>query len=402
MQKYYDLIVIGAGAAGLTAAASVGRGGRSVLLIDKAVRPARKVLISGGGKCNFSNKFVSAQHYVSANPHFCKSALAGFSYRDFTDQLDLAGIRWEERKDGKLFAFSSAEIHGFLLDKAQKTGCVFLFGIPNFDLQKENCFRLQCAAGTFLSENVLIASGGISYPAVGATDIGYRLAERFGVNVIEPKPALVGLNFDRGMKTDFSKLAGISLPTRIKTLKKNIQGNLLFTHHGISGPAVLQMSLYWKEGDPVEIDFLPQIKLEDVLKKRRANKEKKRIDAVLNEYLPLRLVQRFTALLSGEDRRIPLSALSDKSISCLNENINHCCFVPAFAGDWAKAEVTKGGVDVNALFSETMECRTVPGLYFAGEVVDVTGELGGFNLHWAWASGTAVGKAVLKKKAFNQ
>lgn len=397
MPDHYDLIVIGAGAAGLTAAAHAGKSGKSVLVVDKNTQPARKVFISGGGKCNFSNKFVSALHYVSDNPHFCKSALAGLSFQEVTQELDRAGIKWEEREDGKLFAFSGAEIRQFLLDRARRAGAVFLFGIPEFDLQKENCFRLACAAGTFLSENVLIASGGISYPAAGATDIGYRLAGQFGLKVIRPEPALVSLDFEREMRPDFSGLNGISLPVQIKTGKKIMRGSLLFTHGGISGPAVLQTSLYHENGRPVEIDFLPQTDLAAVLKSRRAAGEKKRIFAVLSDYLPARLVERFADLLPAESRTIPLSGVSDKSFSLLDDKIKRCRFVPPRTGGWAKAEVTRGGVDVNALFSATMECRTVPGLYFAGEVVDVIGELGGFNLHWAWASGKAAGKATAEK-----
>lgn len=397
LPNHYDLIIIGAGAAGLTAAAQAGRNGKSVLVIDKNLQPARKVFISGGGKCNFSNKFVSAQHYLSSNPHFCKSALAGLSFQEVTQELDRAGIKWEEREEGKLFAFSGAEIRRFLLDRARRDGAVFLFGIPEFNLQKETCFRLESAAGTFLSENVLIASGGISYPSAGATDIGYRLAGQFGVNVIKPEPALVSLDFAPEMRLDFSGLNGISLPVRIKTGKKIIQDSLLFTHRGISGPAVLQTSLYHKNGQPVEIDFLPQTDLTAVLKNCRSAGEKKKITAILSDFMPFRLAERFASVLPAENRAVPLSSVSDKSFALLNDEIKRCRFVPPQTGGWAKAEVTKGGVDVNALSSATMECRTVPGLYFAGEVVDVTGELGGFNLHWAWASGTAAGRAAARK-----
>lgn len=397
MPKYYDLIIIGAGAAGLTAAAQVGRCGKSALVIDRNMRPAQKVFISGGGKCNFSNKFVSAGHYISANPHFCKSALAGLSFHDVTKELDQAGIKWEEREEGKLFAFSGAEIRRFLLNRARQAGAVFLFGIPDFSLQKNDSFRLECAAGTYLSGNVLIASGGISYPAAGATDIGYRLAGQFGLKIIKPEPALVSLNFAQNMQPDFSGLDGISLPVQIKTDRKIIEGDLLFARRRISGPAVLQASLYLETGRPVEIDFLARTDLSAVLKNRRAAREKKRISAVLSDYLPARLAERFADLLPAESRTVPLSAVSDKSFALLNEKIKRCRFVPPQTGGWAKAEVTRGGVDVNELFSATMECRTVPGLYFAGEVVDVTGELGGFNLHWAWASGTAAGTAVAEK-----
>ena len=399
IRKPYDLIVIGAGAAGLTAAAEAGKNGKKVLVVDHNASPVQKVLISGGGKCNFSNKFVSADRYVSTNPHFCKSALAGFGWQNMTKELDQKGIRWEEREDGKLFAFSSRDICRFLVERAQGHGAGFLFNVSNFDLRKNDLFCLRCDAGTFESKNLLIATGGLSYPAVGAGDIGYRLAQRFGLKVIPPHPALVALDFAEKMCPDFNGLAGISLRARVKTAKTVKEGMLLFTNRGISGPVVLQTSLYWNEGQPIEIDFLPYTNVSEELKQRRRSKEKKKIKNVLADYLPVRLADRFAALLNEADQNASLTALSDKSFFLLNEKIKKCCFVPLKTAGWDNAEVTKGGVDVNALSSATLECRSVQGLFFAGEVLDVTGELGGFNLHWAWASGSAAGKAIAKKES---
>lgn len=398
MKKKYDLIIIGAGASGLTAAATAGQSGRSVLLIEHNSQPARKVFVSGAGKCNFSNKFVSSKHYFSKNPHFCKSALAGFSYQDLIHHLDKACIPWQEREEGKLFAFSSGAIRSFLVERAKKANVDILLEIPFFTLEKKSeIFSLNCCAGNFFSKNVLIASGGISYPALGATDIGYRLAKQFGLDVIQPEPALVSLNWGGHIPVDFSGLSGVSVFVHIKTGKICKQGMLLFTPQGISGPVVLQLSLYWQAGQMIEIDFLPQTDLFSILKKHRQAKEKKRLQSILSDYLPLRLARCFVSVLDSKDKDIPLSAMSDKSFNQMDKMIKHFRFIPEKTGGWSKAEVTKGGVDVDCLSSSTMESRKVSGLYFSGEVLDITGELGGFNLHWAFASGFAVGKAVCNK-----
>ena len=274
--------------------------------------------------------------------------------------------------------------------------------IPNFDLQKNDDFQLKCPAGCFSSKNLLIACGGMSYPALGGSDIGYRLAKQFGLKIIKPEPALVALDFEQNKSPDLKGLDGISLPVQIKTGKKKYQGDLLFSLHGISGPAVLQTSLFWQSKEFVEIDFLPLLDLLSVLKRRRSKKERKRILSVLSDYLPFRLAERFVSFLPEEYLNVPLSAVSDKVLISLNQNIKSYRFIPPHTRGWAKAEVTKGGVDVNDLFSTSMECRFLPGLFFAGEVVDVTGELGGFNLHWAFASGKAAGQAVGAKQKISQ
>lgn len=389
--KKYGLIVVGAGAAGLTAAACAARLGKSVLVVDKNAEPARKIYVSGGGKCNFSNRFVNAGRYLSANPHFCKSALAGLTPDAVLKRLNDARVGWEEREDGKLFAFSGESIRRFVLNEARAAGAELLTGATLFDLRKPDDFRLSCSAGEFSADAVLIATGGKSCPALGATGIGYSLAEKFGVKVVPPEPALVSLKLAEGTSPDLTGLAGLSLPVKIRTGKYERIGDLLFTPDAVSGPAVLQTSLRWNAGDAVEIDFLPSADLTAVLKSRRAAKEKRHLAAVLSELMPSRLASRFAGIAAGD---LPLSAVSDKTFAKLDQAVKRFRFTPPSTGGWAKAEVTKGGVDVNGLFSATMESRSVSGLYFAGEVVDVTGEVGGFNLHWAWASGTAAGKAA--------
>lgn len=395
MLNSYDIIIIGAGASGLTAAAETARAGKSVLAVDHFSLPARKVFISGGGKCNFSNKNVSAAHYLSANPHFCKSALSRFSWQDFTAKLDSADIPWEEREDGKLFAFSGSSVRRLLLQTAQEAGCEFKFGISSFSLEKTPAgFLASIDDRSVAAKAVLIASGGLSYPSAGATDIGYRLAQQFGLNIIPAAPALVSLQFDMDNTPDMMGLAGISLPAEVKTGKKAFSGSLLFTPLAFSGPAILQASLYRTEGAAVRIDFLPGINVLEWLKSRRNAKDKRLTASVLSEKMPQRLAQKFAALLPEEKAARPVTELPDRLFSLLADKINRYTFIPPETSGWTKAEVTKGGIDTAELSSATMECRKVPGLYFAGEVMDVTGEIGGFNLHWAWASGTAAGRAM--------
>lgn len=395
MLESCDFIVVGAGASGLTAAAEAARAGKSVLVADRCSLPAQKVFISGGGKCNFSNKNVSSTRYLSANPHFCKSALSRFSWQDFTAKLDSAGIPWEEREDGKLFAFSGSSVRRMLLQAAQEAGCIFSFGISSFSLEKKDGGFLAFIDGkAVFAKAVLIASGGLSYPSAGATDIGYRLAEQFGLNIIPTAPALVPLHFDMDNTPDMTGLSGISLPVEIRTGKKIFSGSLLFTPLAFSGPAILQASLYKTKDAPVRINFLPGVNILEWLKSRRNAKDKRQAASVLCEKMPQRLAQKFAALLPGEKSSLPVTELPDKLFSLLADKIGSYTFIPPETSGWKKAEVTKGGVDTAELSSATMECRKLPGLYFAGEIIDVTGEIGGFNLHWAWASGTAAGRAA--------
>lgn len=391
----FYLAVIGAGASGLTAAAEAARAGKSVVVLDHRADPGAKVLISGGGRCNFTNRKITPDFYFSKNPHFCKSALARFGTQEILDRFSKAGIDWTEEENGKIFAGSAAAVRDFLLKDAAEGGAQFRFGERIEEIEKnDGRFFLKTDKGTLCAESVLIATGGLSCPALGASDFGFRAARRFGLKIIEPSPALVPFRFDSASLPDLRDLSGVSLPVSVRVERKEIADNLLLTHKGFSGPAALRASLYWEPGRPVRIDFLPG---EDVLCGMKALKEKKERRFAVNvlaEKIPLRLAQRFSSLLPEKRRNVPLAQVGDRDLALLAEGIKRYSFLPAGTDGYDKAEVTKGGVDTDALSSSTMEARTVKGLYFAGEVMDVTGELGGYNLHWAWASGEAVGRNV--------
>ncbi len=395
MKDFYDLIIIGAGASGLMTAGALAETNKSILILERSKQSCEKVYVSGGGQCNFSNKNISSKDYVSNNSHFCKSALAGFSCQDFLHLLKEENVLWEERQEGKLFAFSGQAIRLFLLRRAQKAHTTFRFGVPFFTLEKnEKNFILRFEECEIRTKNILIATGGLSFPTLGATAIGYDIAKQFGLNIIEPQPALVSLLFSKKESLDFSNLAGLSLQAEIKHLKKHVKGGLLFTKNGLSGPAILQTSLYWQKGSPLFIDFLPQIDIASLLKTKKTNKEKKKTRAILQMFLPNRLAERFVFCLPEKKQNVALCELSDKDIALLSNLLKAYPFLPEQTAGWQKAEVTKGGVDTKELCSTTLESNKIKGLYFSGEVIDVTGKVGGFNLHWAWASGVAVAKAI--------
>lgn len=395
VENSFQLAVIGAGASGLTAAARAAQDGKSVVILDHRADPGAKVLISGGGRCNFTNKKITADFYFSENPHFCKSALARFGTQDILDRFSKAGIEWKEEENGKIFAGSAAAVRDFLFRNAAQSGALFRFAERIEEIEKnEALFSLKTDQGRLYAEAVLIATGGLSCPALGASDFGFRAARRFGLKIIEPAPALVPFRFDAAGCPDLRDLSGVSVPVSVTVGRKKITDNLLLTHKGVSGPAALRASLYWEPGMAVQIDFLPGENLRRGLEILKEQKEKRFAVNVLAEKMPLRLAQRFSLLLPENRRNIPLAQLSGRDLAVLAEGISHCSFRPAGTDGYDKAEVTKGGVDTGGLSSSTMEARTVKGLYFAGEVMDVTGELGGYNLHWAWASGEAAGHSV--------
>ncbi len=397
MESFFHFAVIGAGASGLTAAAEAAKRGVSVIVIDNLDPPAAKVLISGGGKCNFTNRNASSEHYLSANPHFCKSALAKLPPQDVISSFERGGIRWEEREDGKIFAFSASDICKFLIGRAKEAGSVFHFGKAAYDVERdENGFLVSCKGGNIRCRCLLVATGSPACPAAGGNDFGIKLAEKFGLGVIPSAPALVPFRFAETAPVDFSDLSGIALPVCIKTAGKRVKGRLLFTHKGLSGPAVLTASLYWNAGEKIVIDFLPDDSPADFLKKLKARKDKRKTASALSELMPQRLAAHFAALLPEDKREKPLTELPDKLFSVLEDGLKRCAFIPSGTDGYAKAEVAKGGIDTREIDSATMECRRIPGLYFSGEVLDVTGELGGYNLHWAWASGTAAGRAAAR------
>ncbi|KXV57655.1 hypothetical protein AD948_13875 [Acetobacter senegalensis] len=387
-----DVVVIGAGAAGLMAAFTAARRGSRVVVLDHAPEPGRKILISGGGRCNFTNRDVKPESFLSQNRHFARSALSRYTPADFLALLATHKIPWHEKKLGQLFCDNSAsDIVKMLLAECDAAGVRLLTDVRVADVSRAEVFRVRTSAGEFTSAALVVATGGLSIPKLGASGFGYDLARYFGLPVITPEPALVPLVFGAGTESWVKELAGVSLPVKASCGKVAFEEALLFTHRGLSGPALLQISSYWQAGQPVRLDLLPGQDSGRLLAEVKASKGKMRGPAVLSRWFPQRLAQEL-ARQFAPDR--PVVEWPDKTIRALAEHIHRLDMHPTGTEGFAKAEVTRGGVDTRALSSKTMEAQQVPGLYFIGEAVDVTGWLGGYNFQWAWASGHAAGEAV--------
>ena len=385
-----DVVIIGAGAAGLLCAAECGKRGRSVLVLDHGKRTASKVLISGGGRCNFSNLDMHAGRYFSRNQHFCRSALARFTPRDICALLEKHRIAYQEKESGQLFCVkSSRDIAALLERECREAGAEVQLGCRVADIRREEEFVVAADQCQFRSRSLVIATGGLSYANLGATGFGHQIARAFGLNVVPPRPALVPFVLSERDSKVFGGLAGVSLASSIRCAGRSFRGSLLFTHKGLSGPAALQASLYWEPGMKIEIDLLPDTDIHKVLAERR--RSKMLMQNLLAEHLPKRLAQAWCGQRSISK---PLDQTSDKELREIAKGLRFWEITPRGTEGYATAEVTAGGVDTDELSSRTMESRKVPGLYFIGEVVDVTGELGGYNLHWAWASGHAAGQAA--------
>lgn len=387
-----DVVVIGAGASGLMAAAEAGRRGRRVRVIDHADRPGRKILISGGGRCNFTNREVGAHHYVSRNPHFCKSALGRFSQHDFLAMVQKHHIAFEERDHGQLFCTRSArDILDMLLSRCGQAGVQMDLGIrvARIDHPGPNRFHIHTEQETYHCGALVVASGGLAMPSSGATPLGYKVAEQFGIKVWPPSAGLVPFTLHPPDLERVAPLAGIALPAEVANQRQRFRENLLFTHRGLSGPAVLQLSLYWQAGETVSINLLPGTDLAEKLKAEQHQHPRRSLKTVLCQYLPQRLV---TVMLFGEPLQNPLGSFSHARFRQIADRLQHWTVQPAGTEGYRTAEVTLGGVDCAAISSKTMEARQTPGLYFCGEVLDVTGRLGGYNLQWAWSSGWAAGQ----------
>ena len=397
MPKPFDVAVIGAGAAGMMCAAVAAQRGKSVVLIDHATRLAEKIRISGGGRCNFTNLFSSPQNYLSQNPHFCKSALARYTPRDFLDLLKRYRIAYHEKHKGQLFCDNSAEdIISMLKAECAAGGVHWRMPCKVSSVGKSGAlFRIDSDAGTLAAANLVIASGGLSIPKIGASDFAYRIARQFDVAVIEPRPGLVPLTFDPDTWQPFGHLAGIALPVAIEAGAKAGRGHffedLLFTHRGLSGPAVLQISNYWHPGTPLTLNLVPKIDVAQTLIKGKTA-TRKNLDNVLGQWLPTRLAEEWLAA-SGfrPDARLP--DMADRLLMQLGASLNNWSIRPGGTEGYRKAEVTLGGVDTRALSQQSMMVQKVPGLHFIGEAVDVTGWLGGYNFQWAWASAVAAGSS---------
>jgi len=388
-----DVIIIGAGASGLMCAIEAGRRGRKVMVLDHANKAGKKILMSGGGRCNFTNYSIDPNNFISNNPHFYKSALSRYSQWDFLALIARYQIPYHERDHGQLFCNDSAkDILNMLLAECADAGAVIQLntGIENIE-QLANRFHLKTDHGYFVGQSLVVATGGLSIPKMGATPLGYKIAQQFGINVLTTRAGLVPFTLQPEDKDKFSPLSGIAVPCVVSNKQLSFSENVLFTHRGLSGPAVLQISSYWQAGEAVVINLLPQLNLETELKLKRRQKLKNSLKTILDSYLPKRLI---SCLLPDELLAIFLPDLSDRQIQQVADHLHQWTIKPNGTEGYRTAEVTVGGVDCDALSSKTMECKKVPGLYFIGEVVDVTGWLGGYNFQWAWSSGWCAGQYV--------
>ena len=385
----HDVIVLGAGAAGLFAAAEAGRRGRRVVVLERAAEPGRKILISGGGRCNFTNVYCRPENFLSGNPHFARSALARYTAADFIALVERHGIRYHEKTLGQLFCDgSSTQILEMLLAECASAGVGVVTGCDVAGVSAG--FSVETSRGRFEAPRLIVATGGLSIPRLGATDLGYRIARAFGIAVVPPRPALVPLVFDGDDRARWTDLAGVATTVGASANGVTFRERLLVTHRGLSGPAVLQASSYWQPGEAVEIDLLPDVDLVRELSDRRAAGDTQTTKTALGEWLPRRFADRWFEVMASPS---VIAATGNDELSALSAGLHAWRVRPAGTEGFAKAEVTAGGVDTRELSSQTMEARRVPGLHFIGEVVDVTGHLGGFNFQWAWASAHAAGNA---------
>jgi predicted Rossmann fold flavoprotein len=390
--SHHDVIVIGAGGAGLMCALQAARRGRKVLALDHAPKIGKKILISGGGRCNFTNLHAGPANFYSQNARFCTSALARFTPDDFVQMVTAHGIPFHEKKLGQLFCDRSAkDIVAMLVQGCEKAGVTFRLDCAVQAVSKPDQFLVGTSQGPFSSESLVIATGGPSVPDTGATDFGYGIARQFGLALVEPEPALVGLTWNESDLRSFGDLAGVSTETVATCRRTSFRENILFTHRGLSGPAILQASLYWHQGDPITIDLSPDCDLAAWFSEAKRQGEKTELKTLLASRLPKRLAEKLCDLHLPSK---PLAQLADKALASFADRLHRWTVTPSGTEGFKKAEVTRGGVDTDELSSKTMETKKVPGLYFIGEVVDVTGQLGGYNFQWAWASGFAAGQAV--------
>lgn len=391
----FDAIVIGAGAAGMFCAAQAGQLGCRVLLLDNGKKPGRKILMSGGGRCNFTNMYVEPAAYLSQNPHFCKSALARYTQWDFIELVGKYGIAWHEKTLGQLFCDDSAEqIVNLLLSECEKGGVQIRLRSEILSVERdEQGYRLQVNGEMLTAKKLVIASGGLSMPGLGASPFGYKVAEQFGLKVLPTRAGLVPFTLHKPLLEQLQVLSGVSVPSTITAENGTLfRENLLFTHRGLSGPAVLQISSYWQPGEFVTVNLLPDCDLEAFLNEQRSDHPNQSLKNTLAMQLPKRLVECLQQL--GQIPDVTLKQLNVRDQQALVETLTAWRMQPNGTEGYRTAEVTLGGVDTNELSSRTMEARKAPGLYFIGEVMDVTGWLGGYNFQWAWSSAWACAQAL--------
>ncbi|CCJ83083.1 NAD(FAD)-utilizing dehydrogenases [Cronobacter dublinensis 1210] len=393
--EQFDAIIVGAGAAGLFCAALAGQAGRRVLVLDNGKKPGRKILMSGGGRCNFTNLYVEPSAYLSANPHFCKSALARYTQWDFIDLVGKHGITWHEKTLGQLFCDDSAEqIVTMLMAECEKGGVTVRLRSEVLGIARdENGYTLTLNGGAVQTPKLVIASGGLSMPGLGATPFGYKVAEQFGLNVLPTARGLVPFTLHKPLLEQIQTLSGVSVPTVVTADDGTVfRESILFTHRGLSGPAILQISSYWQPGEWVAVNLLPDVDAGAFIDEQRAAHPNQSLKNTLAMLLPKRLVECLQSL--GQLPDVTLKQLNSRQQQELLETLHGWRVQPNGTEGYRTAEVTLGGVDTHALSSRTMEARNVPGLYFIGEVVDVTGWLGGYNFQWAWSSAWACAQAL--------
>jgi predicted Rossmann fold flavoprotein len=390
--RAFDVIVLGAGAAGLMCGLTAGQRGRKVLLLEHIDRVGAKILISGGGRCNFTNLDSAPERFLSRNPDFCRSALRRYTQGDFIALVERHRIAYHEKTLGQLFCDGSARaIVAMLLSECELGGVDIRVGHTVTDISRPDGFRLETSNGGFTAPALVLATGGLSIPKMGATGFAHEVARRFGLGVVEPLPGLVPLRAAPQALGFDQVLAGVSLPAIASCGGQSFRESILFTHHGVSGPAILQISSYWRQGDTIRLDLLPDCDASGFLKERKLGRPRAEPKTVLAEILPARLAQ---ALAQAGLPAGPLADVPDRTLTAFAARLKNWEVRPTGSEGWAKAEVTLGGIDTKDLSSKTMAARDVPGLYAIGEAVDVTGWLGGYNFQWAWSSGWCAGQAV--------
>jgi predicted Rossmann fold flavoprotein len=385
-----DVLIVGAGASGMMCAIEAGKRGRSVVLLDHAHKLAEKIRISGGGRCNFTNLNAKPENYLSQNPHFCRSALARYTPQHFITLLEKHGLHYSEKTLGQLFCDDGSEaIIKMLKEECDAAGVKLMLSCDIEEIRHDDAFNISSSRGDFRAAALVIATGGLSIPKIGATPFGYKVAEQFGIPMTKLHAGLVPLSFHPEEWGAYAELAGISVEAVVSFGKQTFRESVLFTHRGLSGPAILQISSYWGHGQPLHIDLLPDHDMQQIFVEQRGSRMM--LDNFLTQYLPKRFAEVWCSQFAGNK---PLNQFSEKALTALAEKLHDWQITPTGTLGYSKAEVTCGGVDTRALSSKTMQANDVPGLYFIGEVVDVTGQLGGYNFQWAWSSAYAAGQAV--------
>ncbi len=391
----YDVIILGAGAAGLMCAIEAGRRGRRVLVLEGSNKIGKKILMSGGGRCNFTNLHCEPSRYISANPGFCISALSRYTQQDFIALVEKHGIAYHEKTAGQLFCdHSSKAILAMLAAECEQAGVRILTHCKVTGVGHLRPFIVTCNLGEFAADSLVVATGGLSIPKMGASDLGYRLARQFGLRVRETRAGLVPFTFSGAPLAMMGRLSGVSLPAVLSCPGASFAGDVLFTHRGLSGPAALQLSSYWTPGSDLQLKLLPESDATALLLKAKSEQPKALLRSLLSNHLPRALVLELQELYWPGFAEKPMAELSHQALQHIAQGLQHWVLKPSGTEGYRTAEVTLGGVDTDELSSKTMACKRQPGLYFIGEVVDVTGHLGGFNFQWAWASGHAAGQIV--------